>query len=209
MQHKIAHPARFPFFWQTMREFFLFSLLPYRRSKAFASNASHFIIPVKTKKCYIWGCACFRAHYIEYLCGLVRDNALDPVIVLSSDDLETIVRRAHKRLPPRAYGMPDAKYREALLQVSFVRRARRKDVRHAVISQCFTPRPTFPRSLNFQFGSLHAFYARAAAETRPARYMMMSARRETIQIFISTEPILDSSCRRETEKLSNLHTSAF
>jgi E3 Ubiquitin Ligase RBR C-terminal domain len=114
---------------------------------------------------------CFRAHYIEYLCGLVRDNALDPVIVLSADDLETIVRRAHKRLPPRAYGTPDAKYREALLQVSRAARGERMGARsaHAVISQCFTPRPTFPRSLNFQFGSLHAFYARAPPKLAPPR----------------------------------------
>jgi len=95
-----------------------------------------------------------RAHYIEYLCGLVRDNALDPVIVLSADDLETIVRRAHKRLPPRAYGMPEAKYREALLQVS-----REKGFGTRSSLSNFTPPPPFPCSLHFQFETLHAFYA--------------------------------------------------
>ena len=148
---------------------------------------------------------CFRAHYIEYLCGLVRDNALDPVIVLSADDLETIVRRAHKRLPPRAYGTPDAKYREALLQVSRAARGERMGARsaHAVISQCFTPRPTFPRSLNFQFGSLHAFYARAPPKLAPPRRWWAREAWNDPDFYLQSRSWI-LACAREREKLSAL-----
>lgn len=34
---------------------------------------------------------------------LIRENMLEPLSILSTDDLETLVRRANKRLPPRPY----------------------------------------------------------------------------------------------------------
>lgn len=45
----------------------------------------------------------FRNHYNEYLCLLIRENMLETLGILSTDDLETLVRRANKRLPPRPY----------------------------------------------------------------------------------------------------------
>lgn len=44
-----------------------------------------------------------RNHYIEHLCFLIRENMLEPISILSTDDLETVVRRANRRLPPRPY----------------------------------------------------------------------------------------------------------
>lgn len=58
-----------------------------------------------------------RVHYIEHLCLLIRQHKLDPVSVLSADDLETIVRRAAKKLPPNAFGTPRDVYRKRLFQV--------------------------------------------------------------------------------------------
>lgn len=45
----------------------------------------------------------FRNHFIEYLCVLVRENGVDPVAILSTIDLETVIRRANRRLPVRPY----------------------------------------------------------------------------------------------------------
>lgn len=59
----------------------------------------------------------FRPHYVEYLSFLVTHNSIDPINLLNADDLESIVRRANKRMPPRPYGMVDGIYREYLLQV--------------------------------------------------------------------------------------------
>ncbi|XP_049279211.1 E3 ubiquitin-protein ligase lubel isoform X2 [Anopheles funestus] len=58
-----------------------------------------------------------RPHYIEYLSFLVTQNSIDPINILNADDLESIVRRANKRMPPRPYGMVDGIYREYLLQL--------------------------------------------------------------------------------------------
>uniref|UniRef100_A0A182MZB1 Uncharacterized protein n=1 Tax=Anopheles dirus TaxID=7168 RepID=A0A182MZB1_9DIPT len=58
-----------------------------------------------------------RLHYIEYLSFLVTHNSIDPINLLNADDLESIVRRANKRMPPRPYGMVDGIYREYLLQI--------------------------------------------------------------------------------------------
>ncbi|XP_049530928.1 E3 ubiquitin-protein ligase lubel-like isoform X4 [Anopheles darlingi] len=58
-----------------------------------------------------------RPHYIEYLSFLVNKNDIDPLDILNTDDLESIVRRANKRMPPRPFGILDGIYREYLLQV--------------------------------------------------------------------------------------------
>nr|XP_040231967.2 E3 ubiquitin-protein ligase lubel isoform X2 [Anopheles coluzzii] len=58
-----------------------------------------------------------RPHYVEYLSFLVTHNSIDPINLLNADDLESIVRRANKRMPPRPYGMVDGIYREYLLQL--------------------------------------------------------------------------------------------
>lgn len=59
----------------------------------------------------------FRPHYIEYLCGLIRQNDIDPLDILTADDLETLVRRENKRMPPRPFGLVEGIYRQYLLQV--------------------------------------------------------------------------------------------
>lgn len=59
----------------------------------------------------------FRMHYLEYMCKLLRQHSVDPINILSTDDLETVVRRAAKKLPPNAYGTPRDMYRYRLLQV--------------------------------------------------------------------------------------------
>jgi len=56
-------------------------------------------------------------HYVEYLTKLIRKHKLDTLSILSSDDLETLVRRTSIPLPPRAYGTLDLIYRDHLLKV--------------------------------------------------------------------------------------------
>jgi len=58
-----------------------------------------------------------RTHYLEYLTNLIRKHSLDTLNILSSDDLETLVKRANIRLPPRPYGTLDLIYRNHLLKV--------------------------------------------------------------------------------------------
>lgn len=58
-----------------------------------------------------------RSHYIELLAREVRRRGLDTLPILTADDLETVVRRSDKRLPPNPYGTPPSAYRQALLQV--------------------------------------------------------------------------------------------
>lgn len=62
------------------------------------------------------GCAC-RNHYLEYLSRLVRSRAVDPLPILGVDDLETLVRRAALRLPPRPYGTLEGLYKRGLIEV--------------------------------------------------------------------------------------------
>lgn len=57
-------------------------------------------------------------HYIEYLCTLIRTNKIDTIDMLNADDLETLVRRAAKKLPPNCFGTPRDVYRLRLRQVS-------------------------------------------------------------------------------------------
>lgn len=61
-------------------------------------------------------CAC-RNHYLEYLSRLVRNGHVDPLPLLEVDDLETLVRRAGLRLPPRPYGSLEGLYKRALVEV--------------------------------------------------------------------------------------------
>lgn len=56
-------------------------------------------------------------HYVEYLTKLIWKHKLDTLSILSSDDLETLVRRASIPLPPRPYGTMDLIYRDQLLKV--------------------------------------------------------------------------------------------
>lgn len=44
-----------------------------------------------------------RNHYVEYLCFLIRENNIDPITILSTSDLETVIRRSKRRLPVRPY----------------------------------------------------------------------------------------------------------
>lgn len=59
----------------------------------------------------------FRSHYVEYLGLLAWEHKLDPIPILTNDDLETIVKRACKKMPPRPYGTTEADYRPLLLKV--------------------------------------------------------------------------------------------
>lgn len=56
-------------------------------------------------------------HYLEYLCQLIRKHQIDTIDMLSAEDLENVVRRAAKKLPPFGYGTPTDMYRKRLLQV--------------------------------------------------------------------------------------------
>lgn len=58
-----------------------------------------------------------RNHYLEYLSRVVRGRGVDPLPLLDVDDLETLVRRAALRLPPRPYGSLEGIYKRALLEV--------------------------------------------------------------------------------------------
>jgi hypothetical protein len=61
------------------------------------------------------------------LCGLIREHSLDPITVLSADDLETILQRAHKRGPPKSYGMDGEVYRKSLLKVKYYKLDKKKN----------------------------------------------------------------------------------
>lgn len=58
-------------------------------------------------------------HYKEYLCKLIRKYNVDTISTLNADDLETVVRRAAKKLPPNAFGTPRDVYRKRLAQVDY------------------------------------------------------------------------------------------
>ncbi|KAI8428065.1 hypothetical protein MSG28_002351 [Choristoneura fumiferana] len=58
-----------------------------------------------------------RNHYLEYLSRLVRRHGVDPLPLLGVDDLETLVKRAALRPPPRPYGSLEGLYRRALTEV--------------------------------------------------------------------------------------------
>ncbi|XP_065085092.1 E3 ubiquitin-protein ligase lubel isoform X5 [Ochlerotatus camptorhynchus] len=56
-------------------------------------------------------------HFIEYLTSLVVHHSIDPLHILNADDLESLVRRANKRMPPRPFGLVDGIYRDYLAQI--------------------------------------------------------------------------------------------
>ncbi|XP_052747085.1 E3 ubiquitin-protein ligase lubel isoform X2 [Bicyclus anynana] len=58
-----------------------------------------------------------KNHYLEYLSRLVRGRQVDPLPILAVDDLETLVRRAALRPPPRPYGSLDGLYRRGLIEI--------------------------------------------------------------------------------------------
>lgn len=59
-----------------------------------------------------------RSHYIEYLCLLIRHSQLETIEILKVDDLETVVLRENRKLPPKPYGILESFYRQRLLEVS-------------------------------------------------------------------------------------------
>lgn len=61
----------------------------------------------------------FRMHYLEYLCILIRKYNIETISILNADDLETVVRRAAKKLPPNCFGTPREMYRQRLKQVEY------------------------------------------------------------------------------------------
>ncbi|XP_050670397.1 E3 ubiquitin-protein ligase lubel-like [Leptidea sinapis] len=58
-----------------------------------------------------------KNHYLEYLSRLVRSKSVDPLPILGVDDLETLVRRAALRPPPRPYGSLDGLYKRGLIEI--------------------------------------------------------------------------------------------
>ncbi|XP_052758610.1 E3 ubiquitin-protein ligase lubel isoform X2 [Galleria mellonella] len=58
-----------------------------------------------------------KNHYLEYLSRVVRARGIDPLPLLGVDDLETLVRRAALRLPPRPYGSLEGLYKRALIEI--------------------------------------------------------------------------------------------
>lgn len=63
------------------------------------------------------GAMCCRNHYVEYLSRRTRALGVDPLPLLGVEDLETLVRRAALRPPPRPYGSLEGLYRRALTEV--------------------------------------------------------------------------------------------
>ncbi|XP_047041740.1 E3 ubiquitin-protein ligase lubel-like isoform X1 [Helicoverpa zea] len=58
-----------------------------------------------------------KNHYLEYLSRLVRRCNIDPLPILGIDDLETLVKRAALRPPPRPYGSLDGLYKRGLVEI--------------------------------------------------------------------------------------------
>ncbi|KAM3964680.1 LOW QUALITY PROTEIN: uncharacterized protein ACR2FA_001070 [Aphomia sociella] len=58
-----------------------------------------------------------KNHYLEYLSRIAHARGVDPLPLLGVDDLETLVRRAALRLPPRPYGSLEGLYKRALLEI--------------------------------------------------------------------------------------------
>lgn len=58
-------------------------------------------------------------HYIEYLSLRIRKHKIDTIGILNADDLETVVRRAAKKLPPNCFGTPREMYKNRLKQVQY------------------------------------------------------------------------------------------
>ncbi|XP_039278499.1 E3 ubiquitin-protein ligase lubel isoform X2 [Nilaparvata lugens] len=58
-----------------------------------------------------------RRHYIEYISRLVRKLKIETLGILTSEDLETVIKRAGKNLPPNPYGTPKLHYLNALLEI--------------------------------------------------------------------------------------------
>lgn len=61
-----------------------------------------------------------RSHYVEYLCFLIHQYRLETLSILKSDDLETLVRRENRRMPPKPYGILEGIYRQYLAEVNFL-----------------------------------------------------------------------------------------
>lgn len=51
------------------------------------------------------------------MCFLIRQNRLETLPILKADDLETLVRRENRRMPPKPYGILEGIYRQYLLEV--------------------------------------------------------------------------------------------
>ncbi|KAJ8729298.1 hypothetical protein PYW08_000879 [Mythimna loreyi] len=58
-----------------------------------------------------------KNHYLEYLSRLVRRCSIDPLPILGVDDLETLVKRAALRPPPRPYGTLEGLYKRGLVEI--------------------------------------------------------------------------------------------
>ncbi|ODM93807.1 E3 ubiquitin-protein ligase RNF31, partial [Orchesella cincta] len=59
-----------------------------------------------------------KIHYIEYLGLLIWQNHLDPITILTNEDLEVIIRRAYKKHPGRPNWLSDEGFRKRLLKPS-------------------------------------------------------------------------------------------
>lgn len=61
---------------------------------------------------------CFRTHYVEYLCGLIYRNNVEPVSVMDVDELKLIFKRAKTFEPKQRPGENELKYITRLTEVS-------------------------------------------------------------------------------------------
>lgn len=66
---------------------------------------------------YYRNCVSSSHHYVEYLCYNIREKRLETIEILSTDDLEIVVRRQNIRMPPRPFGIVDGIYRLELVKV--------------------------------------------------------------------------------------------
>lgn len=56
---------------------------------------------------------------------MISGHKLETLDILTTDDLEIVVRRQNIRMPPRPYGIVDGMYRQELVKVSESGRAGR------------------------------------------------------------------------------------
>lgn len=49
---------------------------------------------------------------------MIRRHGLETIAILKADDLETVVQREDRKLPPKPYGILESFYRQLLLEVS-------------------------------------------------------------------------------------------
>ena len=61
-----------------------------------------------------------KTHYVEYLCGLVFNNDIDPVQLFELGELQAVFSRSGRFLPSQRAGEYEFQYKKRLTQVRFI-----------------------------------------------------------------------------------------